>query len=89
MIFKQKKFCLLMKIGPGSSTGHVTSPQERNNRGTPYMPQMENGMAMSEHLSAYMNAQFSSPQASHRSPVGASHPNDRANQSPVIVSSRY
>lgn len=66
------------------------SPQERerNSRGTPYLPQMENGIGMSEHLSAYMGAAFSSPHGSHRSSASSSHQSDRVVPSPVIVSSR-
>ncbi|XP_046632443.1 protein AF-10-like isoform X1 [Daphnia pulicaria] len=80
--------------GPGHPAVHValrSSPQERerNNRGTLYMPHMENGISMTEHLSASMagNA-FSMAHGNHRSPASSSHQSDRVVPSPVIVSSR-
>lgn len=77
-------------VGSGLPSGHLLrgSPQdrERNSRGTPFLPPMENGMT--EHLSAFMGAPFSSPHGSHRSSAGSSHQSDRVIPSPVIVSSR-
>ena len=82
-------------VGPGHPAVHValrSSPQERerNNRGTLYMPHMENGISITEHLSASMagNA-FSMAHGNHRSPASLSHQSDRVVPSPVIVSSRY
>ena len=85
----------LFCVGLGNLAGHTTlrsSPQERerNNRVTPYMPHMENGIGMAEHFSASMvgNA-FPMAHGNHRSPASSSHQIDRVIPSPVIVSSRY
>lgn len=79
-----------MQSGTGHSAGPRASPQERerNSRGTPYLPQIENGIGLTENLAAYMGTAFSSPHSSHRSSASSSHQSDRVVPSPVIVSSR-
>lgn len=75
--------------GPGLIQQSSSQERERNNRGTPFLPSMENGMGLSEHsLAAYMGTTFSSPHGSHRSSASSSHQSDRVIPSPVIVSSR-
>ncbi len=54
------------------------------------MPHMENGISMTEHLSASMAGNpFSMAHGNHRSPASSSLQSDRVVPSPVIVSSRY
>ncbi|XP_057366842.1 protein AF-10-like isoform X2 [Daphnia carinata] len=78
--------------GTGHAVGHGLrySPQdrERNSRATPYLPQMDNGIGISEHLPASIGNAFSTTHSNHRSPASSSHLSDRVIPSPVIVSSR-
>ncbi|KAK4023002.1 hypothetical protein OUZ56_008442 [Daphnia magna] len=78
--------------GSGHAVGHGLrySPQdrERNSRAMPYLPQMDNGIGISEHLPASIGNAFSTAHSNHRSPASSSHLSDRVIPSPVIVSSR-
>ena len=84
------KFVNFNLIGPPAGQSLHTSPQERNSRGSFYLPQTENGLP--ENLAAYVGASSLNQHGSRRSPiVGTSHQvhSERVIGSPVIVTSRY